>query len=113
MNFFRRSDHYEALPNTASAANDSFEVEIEGALGSVEQGDHPLAWSNSIDIPGKGTWKAHFNGALERCRSFLQRNAGLLLVGSSQAFFALMNLFVKILNSLDPPMPALQVSYQI
>ena len=36
-------------------------------------------------------------------------NAGLLLVAASQAFFALMNVAVKKLNSLDPPVPALEV----
>ncbi|KLO15954.1 DUF6-domain-containing protein [Schizopora paradoxa] len=114
MNFFRRSDHYEPLPNTASANNGSFEVEVERGLESVdasagEQGDLPLSWSSPI--PGKRTWDAPLKGALERCRSFMQRNAGLLLVGSSQAFFALMNVFVKVLNSLDPPMPALQLIF--
>jgi len=111
MTFFGRSGHYEPLPNTASVANDSFEVERERALEGAdtrEEGDSPLLWSGSIY--GRGTWRAILDGTLERCRSFVQRNAGLLLVGSSQAFFALMNVFVKILNSLDSPISALQVS---
>jgi hypothetical protein len=37
------------------------------------------------------------------------RNTGLLLVAASQAFFSLMNVAVKILDSVDPPMPTLQV----
>ena len=52
----------------------------------------------------------------QRCRSnlgsalyFLNSNAGLLLVASSQAFFAAMNTAVKKLNSLDPPVSALEV----
>jgi len=36
-------------------------------------------------------------------------NIGLLLVAASQAFFSLMNVSVKQLNSIDPPVPALQV----
>lgn len=44
--------------------------------------------------------------------SFLNVNAGLLLVAASQAFFASMNTAVKKLNNLDPPVSALEVSFQ-
>ncbi|KAL5514086.1 hypothetical protein ACEPAG_2847 [Sanghuangporus baumii] len=44
-----------------------------------------------------------------RCTELVQVNAGLLLVAASQAFFALMNAAVKKLNSLDPPVPALEL----
>jgi len=93
-------------------ANEHFEVELERALESVDtsdEGDLPLP--SPSPISRRGTWRATLDGALERCRSFVQRNAGLLLVGSSQAFFALMNVFVKILNSLDHPIPALQLIF--
>ncbi|KAI5119676.1 hypothetical protein M0805_009620 [Coniferiporia weirii] len=40
---------------------------------------------------------------------FVQRNTGLLLVAFSQLFFALMHTSVKILNSLDPPISALEL----
>lgn len=43
--------------------------------------------------------------------SFLNVNAGLLLVAASQAFFASMNTAVKKLNNLDPPVSALEVSF--
>jgi hypothetical protein len=42
-------------------------------------------------------------------RSFVADNAGLLLVALSQFFFALMNVMVKKLNALDPPVPPLEV----
>jgi len=115
MNFFRRSDHYEALPNTASVDNEPFAVELERALesaDSTDQGELPSTWSGPISgRRDQGNWRTTLDSALESCRSFVQRNAGLLLVGSAQAFFALMNVFVKILNSLDPPMPALQLVF--
>jgi hypothetical protein len=38
-------------------------------------------------------------------------NAGLLLVAASQFFFSLMNLAVKKLNSIEPPVPALEVYF--
>ena len=48
-----------------------------------------------------------------RCRSalsaFIDKNAGLLLVAASQFFFAVSNVFVKWLNSLDDHVPILEV----
>ncbi|KAG1736884.1 drug/metabolite transporter superfamily [Suillus paluster] len=41
--------------------------------------------------------------------SFTARNAGILLVFSSQFFFACMNISVKLLNKLEPPVHAFQV----
>ncbi|KAL5501012.1 hypothetical protein ACEPAH_9399 [Sanghuangporus vaninii] len=46
-----------------------------------------------------------------RCTELVRVNAGLLLVAASQAFFALMNVAVKKLNSLDPPVPALELVF--
>jgi hypothetical protein len=41
--------------------------------------------------------------------SFFDNNAGLLLVTASQLFASAMNLSVKVLNSLDDPVPTLEV----
>ena len=49
----------------------------------------------------------------ERSRSavaaFMDKNAGLLLVAASQLFFAISNVCVKWLNSLDEHVPILEV----
>ncbi|KAI0704448.1 hypothetical protein C8T65DRAFT_654066 [Cerioporus squamosus] len=42
-------------------------------------------------------------------RAVVENNIGLLLVASSQLFFSLMNVGVKTLNSLDPPVPAMEL----
>jgi hypothetical protein len=42
--------------------------------------------------------------------SFTARNAGILLIIISQFFFASMDISVKLLGSLEPPVHALQVS---
>jgi hypothetical protein len=47
--------------------------------------------------------------AISAMRVVVDNNTGLLLVAASQAFFSLMNLSVKMLNSLDPPVSALEV----
>jgi hypothetical protein len=41
--------------------------------------------------------------------SFLEDNAGLLLVAAAQFFFSAMGIAVKWLNSLDDPVPTLEV----
>lgn len=41
--------------------------------------------------------------------SFLENNTGLLLVAAAQFFFSAMGIAVKWLNSLDDPVPTLEV----
>ena len=41
--------------------------------------------------------------------AYIDKNAGLLLVASSQFFLSAMNVSVKWLNSLDEPIPMLEV----
>ena len=41
--------------------------------------------------------------------SFFDDNAGLLLVAASQIFYSAMSMSVKVLNSLDEPVPTLEV----
>ncbi|KAJ3561718.1 hypothetical protein NP233_g10021 [Leucocoprinus birnbaumii] len=57
---------------------------------------------------GSGRW-----GKLQRVvdvtRDAFRRNVGLLLVVGSQMFFSLMNVAVKKLNTIDPPVSALQL----
>jgi len=44
-----------------------------------------------------------------KIRDGFKRNTGLLLITASQVFFASMNVAVKKLNSLDPPVSTMQV----
>ena len=52
----------------------------------------------------------------QRARSslsaFFDENTGLLLVAASQFFFSAMNTCVKWLNSLDEPVPMLEVRFR-
>lgn len=47
---------------------------------------------------------------LSRIKDVVQSNIGLLLIVASQAFMSFMNVSVKKLNSLDTPVPTLEVS---
>jgi hypothetical protein len=50
-----------------------------------------------------------FNSWSSALSSFFDVNTGLLLVAASQVFFSAMNLSVKVLNSLDEPVPTFEV----
>jgi len=48
---------------------------------------------------------------VSRWARFVGENSGLLLIASAQLFFALMNVAVKMLNSLDEPVPTLELMF--
>lgn len=68
------------------------------------------AWRRSslsgIDLDELRDQSTYFLCAIQ---GFVRSNAGLLLIMLAQLFFACMNVSVKLLNSLDPPVPALEV----
>lgn len=57
-----------------------------------------------------GKQRACLSSLTHRTVDAIQNNAGLLLVAASQAFLSMMNVAVKKLNNLDPPVPAFEVS---
>jgi hypothetical protein len=61
--------------------------------------------TNSTSPPIVGLW-ANFRSMT---KDVYRRNVGLSLIVGAQGFFALMNLAVKKLNSIDPPVSALEV----
>lgn len=79
--------------------------EITQVESPVEDGDI----SDSEDEFFSPRKVSPLEGARFRCRVFVRVNSGLLLVAASQAFFSLMYSSVKVLNSIDPPVSAIQV----
>jgi hypothetical protein len=71
-----------------------------------EQSDLPDPDETS---PLLGTNSAHALQSSHSVSTFFDKNAGLSLVAASQFFFAGMNICVKWLNSLDEPVPILEV----
>ena len=76
-----------------------------------------LADPNEIS-PLLGTNRAHaiqssqsdrWHSARSSVSAFLDKNAGLSLIAAAQIFFSAMNVCVKRLNSLDEPVPILEV----
>ena len=105
-------NNYERIPLDATGS-------LEDGLISQQkpQALHVTDFVNDLNDTTQKTPKGGAGYTIaQRCRStlgsslyFLNSNAGLLLVASSQAFFAAMNTAVKKLNSLDPPVSALEV----
>lgn len=65
------------------------------------------------NLPAEELWPPKKESRVRRWLRSAQEtwkgNVGLLLIAGSQAFFSLMNVSVKKLNSIDPPISALQV----
>jgi hypothetical protein len=90
-----------SVPSKAGKANrHSIDIAIRSSSSSHSES------TNAADDPTVKS-ESPTQGSL---RAFVAKNEGLLLVAASQAFFAFMNVGVKFLNSIDPPVHALEVS---
>jgi hypothetical protein len=72
---------------------EAFEDESHDTLADDEQGD-----------------SGRIRAWLASAKATAKNNTGLLLIAASQAFFSLMNVAVKKLNGIDPPVSTLEVS---
>ena len=71
---------------------------------------HPENHEQSIS---EGSVPSRMHSWLASAKAVWQMNTGLLLVLASQAFFSLMNVAVKLLNSIDPPVTVLEVCLSV
>lgn len=76
--------------------------EISPLLGTDRDHDHTY---HVIQSSRSERW----HSARSSVSAFLDKNAGLSLIAASQFFFSAMNTCVKWLNSLDEPVPILEV----
>jgi hypothetical protein len=68
----------------------------------------PLLGTNRAHVT-QSSQSERWHSARSSVSAFLDKNAGLSLIASSQLFFSAMNICVKWLNSLDEPVPILEV----
>ena len=54
-------------------------------------------------------WKSRWSNLRAQFMRQVDANTGLLLVAASQFFFSLMNVVVKKVNTVEPPVPTLEV----
>ncbi|KAF8499631.1 integral membrane protein DUF6 [Russula emetica] len=64
-------------------------------------------YPSSPDLPSSQSERWH--SARSSVSAFFDKNAGLSLIAASQFFFSAMNICVKWLNSLDEPVPILEL----
>ena len=62
-----------------------------------------------LSVEEEGSIPSRIHSWLASAKNVTQRNTGLLLFIASQVFVTLMNFAVKILNTIDPPVTALEV----
>lgn len=93
-----RSTHVDVVQGSSSS-------ELTGEDTSVLDEASPLLNGRNSQEPQRNIWFATKLSA----SAFLDNNAGLLLVAASQFFFSAMGISVKWLNSLDEPVPTLEV----
>ncbi len=96
------------VPSPATFYAPSFKSDVPGTLEDLATSDEvslPLLKPDSAYVY-QPTISGPRRSALS---SFVDDNAGLLLVAASQFFFSAMNVLVKLLTSLDEPVPMLEV----
>lgn len=68
--------------------------------------------STSAEVPKAGLFeslRAKWTSTHSSLETIFEDNAGILLIMVAQLFFALVNVAVKTLNGIDPPVDTLQV----
>jgi hypothetical protein len=91
-------------PAPPPASSSNWEAVRSPLLSPNEEGEPRL-----LSARQKSSWAETYVPA--RLRNFGVRNTGLLLIVASQAFYSSMNVLVKILNGLDPPVPPLELIF--
>ncbi|KAF9478764.1 DUF6-domain-containing protein [Pholiota conissans] len=76
----------------------------ELSRGELEDDSH-----ETIDVEEEQRGGGRIQAWLAPAKAAVKNNTGLLLVASSQAFFSLMNVAVKKLNGIDPPVSTLEL----
>jgi hypothetical protein len=94
----------------AQGAAPPSDSELPGGDPPVPDEASPLLHRRDSREPHPNTFgRWFFEFARPSASAFIDKNAGLLLVAASQFFFSAMGISVKWLNSLDEPVPTLQV----
>lgn len=105
MTTTNREPYAAGTPETTT-----FEVHISPSL-SAEDVELPVLPKRSSLLSGFTTHRLGplLENGYENVKATIENNTGMLLVAASQAFFSLMNVAVKKLNTIDTPVPAFEV----
>lgn len=96
---------------TAHAVGNAANTEAveRSALLSSSDSELPASSRDGLADPNETTPLFRTTNRPRVLSAFLDKNTGLLLVAASQIFFSGANISVKWLNSLDEPIPMLEV----
>lgn len=92
----------------------SFRKTSEGTKGYVGLSSDELDEEGEVFDGSRGDERtSRWCSAVVKIGALVKDNAGLLLVMGSQMFLSMVNVAVKQLNSIDPPVPVLEVCTRI
>jgi hypothetical protein len=107
LNFFIMTTAYSVRTAESSPSSPDLPISRDGLADPDEIS--PLLRTNRARAI-QSTQSDRWHSARSSVSAFLDKNAGLCLIASSQFFFSAMNICVKRLNSLDEqPVPILEV----
>ena len=100
------------IPHTAVGAQHQAPSTLHSPTLAPHVADSDFEGEGNEGLPGISRL-ARIQALQVRVREVLDSNTGLLLVAASQAFLSLVNVAVKKLDGIDPPVPTLEVCFFI
>jgi len=106
----RTTNHEDAGETTTFLSNHNInETRIMQPVVEDQESDTGLDHLEEGTSTGNQTEERSWRRLSKKASRLYWDNLGLLLITASQAFFACMNLFVKLLTASDDPVPALEL----
>lgn len=80
-----------------------------GSIPLARLDDVPTRTNDCDDAFPQAGLRKTWNTLTTKCATVYKNNIGLLLIAISVAFASMMSTLVKLMNSVDPPVPMLEV----
>lgn len=101
-----RAPYIAQTPDVATFSSDIPLARFDATELDVALACPAILYQNSFQGRLQRKWRRLASG----CKTTYKGNIGLLLIAASTAFGSMMSTLVKKLNSVDPPVPMLEVS---
>ena len=86
-----------------------FGANATGSIPLARLDDVPTRTNDCDDAFPQAGLRKTLDALTAKCATVYKNNIGLLLIAISVAFASMMSTLVKLMNSIDPPVPMLQV----
>lgn len=97
------------MPSTVSIAQSPDRAVFDNDIIPLDHLDDGEGGGYVDETPSRVYYRNRWRGIVSKCGALYQNNTGLLLVALAGAFASMMSALVKTLNSIDPPVPMLEV----